>query len=113
MKKKVLVFGLVGDSLFMKTDHFHQPGETIVIDEIHKELGGKGFNQAVAIKKMKVDVGFLGTVGNDEIGMKSKAYLQNLNIDDYIIVKDNANSSFATILTDNRGNNQVSVYPEG
>ncbi|MGM9899910.1 MAG: PfkB family carbohydrate kinase [Bacilli bacterium] len=113
MKKKVLVFGLVGDSLFMKTDHFHQPGETIVVDEIHKELGGKGFNQAVAIKKMKVDVGFLGTVGNDEIGMKSKAYLQNLNIDDYIIVKDNANSSFATILTDNRGNNQVSVYPEG
>ena len=26
---KVLVIGIVGESVFMKCDHFHKPGETI------------------------------------------------------------------------------------
>ncbi len=110
---KVLVFGLVGESLFMKTDHFHQDGETVIIDEIYKEPGGKGYNQVIAISKMKVKCGFVSCVGNDEFGVKSKLLLNEMKIDDYVIVKDGVHSSFATILTDKKGNNQVSVYPNG
>lgn len=111
--KNVLVFGLVGESIFLNTDHFHQLGETIIIDNVYKEPGGKGYNQAIAIKRMGIDVAFVGCVGQDEFGFLSKKYLEKEGISDYIIMKKNIRSSFATILTDKDGFNQVSVYPGG
>lgn len=111
-KDSVLIFGLVGESLFMKTDHFHRDGETIVIDDVYKEPGGKGYNQAITINKMEEECGFVGVVGNDEFGRLSIEHLNKLKINNHIIVKDNLKSSFATILIDKKGNNQVSVYPK-
>ena len=47
--KKILVLGLVGESVFLGCDHFHGKGETIVCDSMYNEIGGKGFNKSLSI----------------------------------------------------------------
>ena len=110
-KSKVLIFGLCGESVFIKSDHFHQDGETVVIDELYKEPGGKGYNQAVACKKQDVDTCFVTMVGDDEFGKTSKSYLDKVEVENIFLVNKDERSAFATIHTDKLGNNRVSVYP--
>lgn len=110
MNNKVLIFGLVGESIFLSTDHFHQDGETIVVDEIHQEPGGKGFNQALTINAFKGDVTFIGVVGNDEYGKYCEEYLTKQKIKHHLIAKC-GKTAYACILTNKKGDNQVSVYP--
>ncbi len=109
-KDLILIIGLCGESVFMETDHFHQDGETITVNSMHKEPGGKGYNQAIATKLMETNVAFIGAIGNDEYGKECESTLQKLGIETYLIKKE-TNTAFATILTDKNGNNQVSVYP--
>jgi len=106
----ILIIGLCGGSIFLKTDHFHHREETITIDDVTVEPGGKGYNQAVTIKKMGQNVHFIGCIGNDSYGDLCKKYLQDLNID-FTFFNKPTPSTFAYILTDKCGNNQVSVYP--
>ncbi len=109
MLPKVVVIGLSGESVFLKTNHFHRPGETIHANSLITEPGGKGYNQAVALKKFGTDVTYLTTVGNDINGNNLINYLINLGIDvKYRVV--NENSAYAVIITDKVGNNQVTVY---
>ena len=63
---KVLVIGIVGESVFMKCDHFHKTGETIKVDNIYTEIGGKGFNQALTIKELGGNVKFICALGLDK-----------------------------------------------
>ena len=63
---KVSVIGLSGLSLFFKLDHLPNVGETILTDKLHKEYGGKGFNQAIVLANMGVNVSFLTKVGTDD-----------------------------------------------
>lgn len=110
MKKKILIFGLVGESVFLSTDHFHNDGETVVVDEIHNELGGKGFNQALTINALNHNVTFIGVVGSDYYGKFCEEYLNDLHINHHLIIKC-GKTAYATILTNKNGDNQVSVYP--
>ena len=110
-KSKVLIFGLCGESVFIRSDHFHQDGETVVIDELYKEPGGKGYNQAVTCKKQDVDTCFVSMVGDDEFGKTSKTYLDKVGVENIFLVNKDERSAFATIHTDKHGNNRVSVYP--
>ncbi len=108
MKNKVLVFGLVGESVFMQTDHFHSCGETITIDNIHKEPGGKGFNQAVTLARLGVKTTFIGVIGNDYKKV-CEDFLNSEQLTYHLEIK-NGMSAYATIITDKNGENEVSVY---
>lgn len=109
--KKVLIFGLCGESVFLKTDHFHSDGETIIIDELYKEPGGKGYNQAITCRKQDIDTYFVTMVGNDEFGRFSKAYMDKVGVKNTFLINEHTSSAYATILTDKNGNNRVSVFP--
>ena len=56
---KIAVIGIAGESVFLSVDGFGRTGETTVARSFHSELGGKGFNQAVAIARYGVEVSFL------------------------------------------------------
>ena len=56
----IAVIGLCGASHFMKVDHFHKMGETLIANSYEKEYGGKGMNQAVAAARMGAKVSYLG-----------------------------------------------------
>ncbi len=110
MGPRIVVIGLSGYSIFMDVNHFHQSGETLVAGDVFFEPGGKGFNQAVAAKRLGGDVCFISSVGNDEYGRLCEERLIKEGVNSCLIKKDGINTAFAVILTDDKGENQVTVY---
>ncbi len=106
---KVLVVGLVGQSVFLSTDHFPLPGETIQSHSLFFEPGGKGMNQAVACHKFGADTIFMGAVGRDANGQACKDEVARFGIKSHWIEKDEP-TAFAVITTDRKGENTVNVY---
>ena len=72
-KNRIAIIGLTGQSIFMTVDQFHKDGETKQANTLYIEPGGKGYNQAIACKKLESDVYFLTAVGNDEHGKECKS----------------------------------------
>ena len=107
---KILVIGIVGESIFMKCDHFHKPGETISVDDIYAEIGGKGFNQALTIKELGGDVKFICALGNDTIKDKCINDIKMLGVNFDYFIDQNKKTAYANILTNKAGDNRVSVY---
>ena len=117
---KIAVIGLSGQSIFMKVNNLPTPSTTIHSTNLYIEPGGKGYNQAVACKKLGAEVSYFSKVGCDEYGnicegdlkgITSKLdYLKDLGIKT-IFEKDKIlNTALATILTDDLAENEVIVY---
>ena len=104
------VIGLSGQSVFMEVDHFHAPGETLTAHSIGMEPGGKGFNQAVAARRLGAEVRFLTMLGDDEFGRQCESRLVREEVSTRI-VRSGFPTAFASILTDAAGDNRVTVYP--
>ena len=62
---KALVFGSANIDRTYSVDHFVVGGETISASNLTEYCGGKGFNQAIALKRAGSDVYFAGAVGTD------------------------------------------------
>lgn len=105
---KIAVIGIVGNSVFLEVEKFHEGGETVESKSVHFELGGKGFNQAVAAARGGAEVSFLAAVGEDSYD-SVKAFLENDNIK-ACLSKKNEQTAFAAIVTDKSGSNHVTVY---
>ena len=56
--KKIAIIGLSGESIFMHLDDFPLPSVTVHAKFYHEEPGGKGYNQAVACRKLGCDVSY-------------------------------------------------------
>lgn len=107
---KIAVIGLSGQSIFMKVNNLPTPSTTIHSTNLYIEPGGKGYNQAVACKKLGAEVSYFSKVGCDEYGNICENYLKDLGIKT-IFEKDKIlNSALATILTDDLAENEVIVY---
>ena len=106
---KIGFIGLCGSSVFMEVDHFHRPGETLHASSTFTEPGGKGYNQAVAAQRLCAKSIFIGAVGNDDAGRFCRDYLINEGAEALMQVTDKAETACAFILTDSRGENQVTV----
>ena len=109
---KIAVVGICGKSVFMSVDHFHEDGETLVADSTYEELGGKGFNQAIAAARMGAEVSFLAAVGDDDAAKECETVLKNDNIKPFLIQKKSKKTPFAFILKDKNGENRVSEYKD-
>lgn len=107
---KVVVVGMVGDSIFMNVDHFHEGGETLHAASCFSEPGGKGFNQAIAAARAGADVTFISAIGNDGFRSQAENFLRKDSIHPVFAEKD-GRSALAFILTDRSGTNHVTVYP--
>ena len=105
---KIAVIGIIGNSVFLPVEKFHEGGETVEASSVHFELGGKGFNQAVAASRCGADVSFLGAIGT-ECPDEATAFLENESIRHTLVRKDGS-TAFAAILTDACGSNHVTVY---
>lgn len=107
---KIAVIGICGNSIFMYADHFHEKGETLVADSVFEEIGGKGINQAVAAARMSAEVSFLTAVGDDMDGRNCMHVIETEGIMGRFCVKKGKRTTFAFILTDKHGENQVTEY---
>ncbi|HEY8500083.1 MAG TPA: PfkB family carbohydrate kinase [Clostridia bacterium] len=110
-KPRIVVIGLSGQSVFIKVDHFHQPGETLIGKSLFIEPGGKGYNQAVAAARLGAEVSFITATGNDDYGKECIKRLILEQIDcKYSVVYEDIRTAYAVILTDPNGENRVTVY---
>ncbi|MBO5247898.1 MAG: hypothetical protein J6B54_01200 [Clostridia bacterium] len=107
---KISVIGICGNSIFMTVDHFHEKGETLVADSVYEEIGGKGINQAVACARMGAEVSFLAAIGDDRDGQKCRMAAKENGVNGFFAVKEGMATTFAVILTDKNGENQVTGY---
>ena len=107
---KLGVIGLSGQSAFFEVDHFHEPGETLSADSLFMEPGGKGYNQAVAARRLGAEVLYLTCLGRDDFGRQCLDRLGKEGVSPMVKWSDKA-TAFATILTDAAGDNQITVYP--
>ena len=106
---RIAIIGLTGQSLFFKVPHFHAGGETVHAEDFHSELGGKGFNQAVAAARQGAEVAFLTAVGADDAA-RVRGFLAQEGIAGTVIGKA-VPSAHAAILTDGSGETRVTVFP--
>lgn len=106
----VSVIGLSGESIFLKIDNLANLKETVAATNLHIEYGGKGFNQAVAIRRCGINCAYLSCFGDDDIKSKSVEVLNKENIEVLDITKKSMKSALATIITDLNGKNCVTCY---
>ena len=105
---RIAVIGIIGNSVFLPVERFHEGGETVEASSVHFELGGKGFNQAVAAARCGAEVSFLAAVGK-EYRKEFADFLDEEGIGHTLVFKDEP-TAFAAIVTDKLGSNHVTVY---
>ena len=105
---KIAVIGIAGESVFLSVDGFGATGETVQAVGYHNELGGKGFNQAVAVARYGEKVSFLGACYQGDIKRFTEIAEKN-EIKSFFIGKGER-SPYAVITTDKHGDNRVLVY---
>ena len=89
---------------------FPRPGETIPGTALHRSLGGKGANQAVAIARLGCDVSLVGAVADDAAGDDALRLLEKAGVDTALVArKSGAATGLAMITIDEAAQNQIVV----
>ena len=105
---KIAVIGIAGESVFLSVNSFGIIGETIQATDYHNELGGKGFNQAIAAARYGAEVSFLCACHQGDEKRFTEISEKN-GIKCYFVGKKER-SPYAVITTDKNGDNRVCVY---
>ena len=84
---KIAVLASFNMDLVMRTDRRPESGETLQ-GEFAMYLGGKGFNQAIAARRLGAEVVVAGRVGDDEFGRRFLAALDREGIDRRAVAVD-------------------------
>ena len=108
--KKIIVIGSSNVDMVVRTSHLPAPGETILGGEFFMNQGGKGANQAVAIKRLGGNLIFMAKLGNDVLGRQSVGYFKKEVIDTrYIALDEDSASGVALISVDDHAENSIVV----
>jgi len=104
LMNRVSVIGMCGNSCFYDVKNG-------ISTLVHEEVGGKGYNQAVAICRFKTKVSFLAAIGNDKNGDLCEEFMRSEGADCFFIRKNNPTLE-ANIYVDEQGNNDVQYSTE-
>ncbi|KAK9462220.1 Ribokinase-like protein [Lipomyces oligophaga] len=108
----ITVLGSLNYDMVMFTPRIPLGGETIHADMFATHRGGKGSNQALAIRRLsrpEVQVRMVGRVGTDAFGKELKSGLEAEGIDVSMIVEVDGSSGVAVILVERDGQNRILV----
>jgi ribokinase len=109
---RIVVVGSSNTDLTIKTDKLPKPGETVLGGTFMMAPGGKGANQAVAVRRLGGDVRFVAKTGDDIFGNRVIEQYRRDNLDTSLIVRDPAAASGVALITvDHRGENCIVVAP--
>ena len=108
---KVVVMASCNMDLVMRAERLPRPGETLQ-GEFAMFLGGKGFNQAIAARRLGAEVSVIGCVGDDEFGAAFVAALDREGIEPRGVIVDAASGTgVASIVVDASGENAILQSP--
>ena len=105
----VWCLGSINADHFYTVPHLVEPGETLMVQNHSKGLGGKGANQSVAAARAGADVCHIGAVGPD--GDWAVEALAEFGVDVSRISRVDAPTAHAIIQVDAAGENAILVYP--
>ena len=105
---KVLNFGSLNLDYVYHVDHMVQPGETLSSQSMDVFLGGKGFNQSVALAKAGVPVYHAGLIGED--GGAFLRACEEYGIDAGWIRTAEGKTGHTIIQVDRQGQNCILLY---
>lgn len=108
----VTVVGSVNLDLVATASRLPRPGETITDAEFSRHPGGKGANQALAARRMGVDVRLLARVGDDPEADLALSLLVEAGVDLSSCRRSaDTPTGVALIVVDEVGENQIVVAP--
>lgn len=103
------VIGSINVDLVYSLDKSLILGETVTAKGYDIYSGGKGANQAVALKALHENTIFLGAVGKDTFGIKAKEDLANKNLSKNVFVSSEP-TGLAIVQLFNK-DNQIVLFP--
>jgi len=107
---KILVVGSANADLMIAMPKLPKPGETVRGRDFLVAPGGKGANQATAAARLGGDVGFIGSIGDDDFGRSIRTSLLDSGVDTtYLWVRPNSSTGVALILSETSGENIIAV----
>lgn len=108
----LVVAGSLMMDLVMRVARRPGPGETLFGSDFGMFLGGKGFNQAVAARKLGAAVSIIGRVGDDDFGRALRAALVREGVDTAGVSTDPmAGTGVAAPLIEESGENSIVSVP--
>jgi ribokinase len=108
---RIAVLASFNMDLVMRAQRLPAPGETLQ-GEFSMFLGGKGFNQAIAARRMGADVAVIGRVGDDDFGRRFLDALDGEGIDRAgVSVDPHTGTGVAAIVVDAAGENAILQSP--
>jgi ribokinase len=111
-RPRVCVVGSFVTDLVFRVKHRPEPGETMLAEDFGMFLGGKGFNQAVASRRLGADVCIVGRVGRDPFGDMFVAKLEQEGICLSGVTRDTeAGTAIAAPVVDENGQNSIIAAP--
>ena len=109
-KSKILVVGSANTDMVISSEHFPQPGETMMGHSVMTNHGGKGANQVVAAARLEGDTAFIGKVGDDQFGHSTIEMMKQEGIDvTGLTVTSEQPSGVALITTVASGENSIII----
>ena len=111
MRKRILVIGSISIDNVTYTSELPGPGTTVFGESFMSNIGGKGINQAFAIKNLDGDVMFYGAVGPDDNGKRVKDYIDShkMNVE---LKQSQKSTGIASITIDTKtAENRIVIVP--
>ena len=109
---EVAVVGSLNLDLVVRVARLPGPGETVPGDDVFRNPGGKGANQAVAAARLGRRVAMVGRVGDDDAGRELLGSLEADAVDtSQVRVVAGVPSGIALITVSEDGENQIVVSP--
>ena len=108
--KKVSVLGSINVDTTIYVDTFPNEGETITGNQVEIDVGGKGLNQAIAIKKSGIDVSFISAIGKDDNANLILKASREYGLKSYFFRSEHKTGT-AYIIVDKSSQNKITVIP--
>ncbi len=106
---KVYVLGSLNLDITYYMERLPEPGMTLAAEKSVKAAGGKGLNQAAAVRWSGARSSLIGALGSDQAGDMIRERLEDCGIDSRYLIKADGPTGTAIILVDRCGRNMIVV----
>lgn len=107
----ITVLGSSSVDFIVRQPRLALEGETIFGTSLTMVPGGKGLNQAIAAARAGGDVGFLGAVGDDDLGVRVRTVLRDAGVALHGLRTVDADTGTAHIAVLDGGENAIAIVP--
>jgi ribokinase len=112
-RPRIVVIGSLVFDFVARAPRLPRSGETLLGDMFGMFPGGKGANQAVQAGRLGADVHMIGRVGDDMLGERLIASLQESGVVTDLVRRDpRVKTAACCIHVDSQGNNSIIIVPE-